>query len=162
MPEHGVAQTSFDPGAQEPGTVTRWSHSHGTRQMTYLGQDELGFKYEWRNKTGGQDNVMLIWRDASGQKTRLEAGEVIQTYTPHDCRLTVGRCEYVFSYMHETLEDYQEKRIVVNALDGDVWTYKNYDKSETPENLDREGTFTVDAFGLVIDSGSLRRRADRP
>ena len=153
----GSAQASFDPSAQEIGTVTRWSHKYGTRQITYLGPDGDEFRYEWSNKTGGPANVFTIWRDGNGQLTRLEAGDVVQTYVPHNCRLTIGRCEYLYSYQHKTLADRQEKRIVITSVEDDLWSYKVYVDSETPENLDGEGTFTVDEFGIVIDSGSLRR-----
>lgn len=159
--QSGQAQVSFDPSAQEIGAVTRWSHKYGTRQVTYLGPDGEDFKYEWRNKTGGQELVIMIWRDSNGQGTRLEGGDEIQTYTPHNCRLTLGRCEYVYSYQHKTLPGREEKRIVINSVEGGVWSYKIYTDEETPANLDREGTFTVDEFGLLIDRGTLRRLPSR-
>lgn len=153
----GSAQVSFNPEAQEIGVTTKWAHKYGTRQLTYLGPDEKGLKYEWRNKVGGQYLVFFIWRNSEGQNVRLEGGDEVQIYAPHNCRLTIGRCEYVYSYQHKTQPNRQEKRIVINSVDGDVWSYKRYKKDETPENLDKEGTFTVDEFGIVIDSGSLTR-----
>lgn len=155
--QQGLAEDGFDPAAQEVGAVTRWSHKFGTRQLTYLGQDDIGNKYEWRNKTGGQELVFFIWRNSDGQNIRLEGGDEVQTYAPHNCRLTVGRCEYVYSYEHKAEPDRQERRIVINSVDGDVWSFQQYTNDVSSENLKREGTFTVDDFGIVMDSGILKR-----
>ena len=157
--QEGSAQTSFDPAAQEVGAVTTWAHKFGSRKMIYLGTDGDLFRYEWRNKISGPEQIFTIWRDRNAQKTRLEVpGGVVQTYEPHDCRLTVGRCEYTYSHVHKTLPNRQEKWIVINSLKGDVWSYKKYIHSEGSENLRSEGTFTVDEFGMTIDSKGKRYR----
>jgi len=159
---HGFAKDDFtpvadgyDPAAQEEGAIAKWAMKYGTRTLVYLGPDGDQHRYEWRTKLKGPEQVTKLWRDGDAQMTRMEYDNVEQIYEPHDCRLTVGRCEYTYTYVNETLgENRQERYIVINSVDDTVWSYKRYIHSEAPENLRSEGTFTVDAFGTRIDGKS--------
>lgn len=149
------ADPEYDVSKLEVGYVASWVVPYGRVQLTYLGSEgsEYEFEVETKRKSAFKDPATKLWTTLDGQITRMEYNKVQQIYSPHNCSHTVGRCEFTYTYIREQNKEHRVERFIrVSSLNGDLWTYKKYKGDETPENLRSEGTFTVDEFGLLIDS----------
>jgi hypothetical protein len=143
-----LAQTSFDMSKTSKGSVTKWASSYGNFSVKHLGQKGALFKFSFkRDGSKGYPLNLVSWSNRNGDTVKAKIGSTTVTFTPHDCSMTLGRCEYV-----ETHSKLGSKNMVWNATrKNGVWSYTKHENKVSNATLLQTGTFTVDKFGYPID-----------
>ncbi len=128
----------------------KWRGSDGASSLRYLGRDgnslplpvqpaPVGRQLR-RRRSGG--------RAATASLVRADYGDDVESYEPHDCSFTIGRCRYTVTPRRHGS---RERMIRVTTLTGGDWRYRLYRDREGPRSLVESGGYTADAFGAEID-----------
>jgi hypothetical protein len=139
---------SFDILALPAGYIARWKAENGDTQMTYIGRDRYGYRFDFqRDAAKRKPESGTFWTTKDGQTHCHENADGVDTYAPHDCQLTVGKCRYT-----ETRADGDWRKMIrISSVKGGVWHYQIYQAQVSPEKLRFTGSFTVDTGGFEID-----------
>ena len=99
---NSTAQTSFDMSDTPKGATTRWTSSYGDFSVKHLGQKGDLFKFRFKRAgSKGHPLTLMSWANRNGDTVKAKIGSATITFSPHDCSLTLGRCEYVENHSLE-------------------------------------------------------------
>lgn len=147
-PLPALAETPFDVTLMTEGQTVRWQSENGNTAVTYLGPKGGLYRFAFtRDALKGDPGKVTFWSNRQGETVEARVGSLTIRYKPSDCTLTEGRCAY-----SETRSDGARRKMIhVASVKAGVWTYRLYHTAEAEENLLEEGTFTVDAAGVILD-----------
>ncbi|WP_299699677.1 hypothetical protein [uncultured Tateyamaria sp.] len=143
-----IAQPAYDMGALPKGATFTWHADNGNATVKYLGQNGPLFKFRYtRDASQGQPIKVTSWSDRAGNtvKARVPSGTV--TFTPHDCSMTPGTCQYTESHSR-----YGRRNVVSTVtFKGGTRHYTKHEDRVSPGTLFEKGTVSIDQYGVALD-----------
>lgn len=140
-PPPAIAQ-NFDITGLLIGHTWRWQADNGNTSFEITGYLKGRFT---RDASKGQPGEATIWMNRKGEAKRLVSGAFEIRFSPNDCFLTVGRCQY-----RMTVGDRPAERMRrVSTLENGTWSHELFAKAGTRWEMRESGQFETDEHGAV-------------
>ena len=142
------AEPSFDVSSKVKADIVRWQTHNGITSVKFLGKRKQLYKLSFvRDGSKGKPLKGTFWSNQRGELVKAEFQGVTTSYSPSDCSLTIGRCEFV-----ETHSRRGQRKMIWNAkIRNGTWHYSLHHSAVSPKNLIQKGQFTVDEYGYYVD-----------
>lgn len=139
----GLRAQEFDISKLPIGYEWRWRADNGNTKFVITGHLKGRFT---RDSSKGQPLEATVHINKKGEATRFVAKHLEIRFTPHDCSLTLGDCEY---RMKETGKPSQRMRRVSSVQNG-IWSYEVFAAVGSFWRSREKGRFEPDEIGGAI------------